>query len=135
MYGPASRSACSRLSAPRDAADQAAAGETVEHGQLFGEAQRVMDRQQVPVDEDLHAGEPLRRRGGHDVRRRHEAVGRRVMLVEPDPVEPELLHQRPRVQVLAVGPHGQLGTEVSLRERIGKLTIHLHMVQVLGVRE
>ena len=74
----------------RDAAgkagDQPALRQAVDHRQLFGEAQRLVQRQQIAVDQQLQILGALRRRGRHQIGAVHQPVRRAVVLVEPDPV-------------------------------------------------
>ena len=81
-----------RPAADDHARDQPAAADHVDHGELLGDAgRRVVERQGVADDGDLHprglAGEDRR----DQVRRRHLAVGVLVVLVDADAVEAELL--------------------------------------------
>ena len=55
------------------------------------------------------------------------------MLVEPDTVEPQLVHQAPSVQVLLIILDGNVGSEVLLGEREGQLTVLFEVVQVFRV--
>ncbi len=104
------------LGAAGDAGDQPPIRQAVQHGQLFGQPQRVVQREQVAVDQDLHAPGALGGGGGHQVRRVHQAEGRGVVLVDPDPVEAEVVHLGPAVQVLGVGLHGRAGIEGAAAE-------------------
>src|SRR5262249_50460432 len=57
------------------------------------------------------------------------------MLVESDPVEAELFHPRPRVEVLPVGLDGQRRPEVLPGKRVGQLAVGLEMVEALRIRQ
>ena len=89
--------------ARREAGDDAPVRHAVEHGELFGEPQRLMQRQEVRVDEELASLGALRRRRSHQVRRVHEPIGRGVMLVEGEPVEAQRVDRLPRVEMFGVG--------------------------------
>ena len=93
----------------RDAAgkagDQPAFRQAVDHRQLLGEAQRLVQRQEIAVDQQLQILGALRRRGGHQIGAVHQPVGRAVVLVEPDPVIAELVEQLPGVEMLLIGAH------------------------------
>ena len=52
------------------------------------------------------------------------------MLVEGDAVEPQLVHQRPSFQVLAVVAHRRFGLEVTLGQWVREL-VSLHRVMEL----
>ena len=101
--------------AAREARDQPAVRQAVEHRQLFGQPQRLMQRQQVAVDQELQLLGALRGRRRHQVRRVHQPVGRAVMLVEADAVIAEPVHLLPRLEMLGVGPHRDVSLEVAVR--------------------
>ena len=64
----------------------------VEHGELLGHAERrVVERQRVADDGDLHSVRLAGEDRGDEVGRRHEAVGVLVVLVDADAVEAQLL--------------------------------------------
>ena len=104
----------------RDAAgetrDQPPVGEAVEHRQFLGEAQRFVQGQEVAVDQQFQAFGALRRGGGHQVGRVHQAVRRGVMLVEADAVVAEAVHFFPGLEVFVVGADGDGGVEMRLAE-------------------
>ena len=119
----------------RDAAgetgDQPAFRQAVEHRQFLGEAQRLMHRQQVAVDQQLQALGALRRRGGHQIGAVHQPVRRAVVLVEADPVIAKAVERLPGVEMLLIGALGRRGIEMALGERVGELGLAaLQMVEI-----
>src|SRR5438309_10567994 len=64
----------------------------IEHRQLLSEAQRVVEREQVAVDQELESLGALSSRGGQEVGRVHEPVRRVVMCVEAYTVVTEQIH-------------------------------------------
>src|SRR5581483_4464381 len=71
--------------AAHEAGDDAAARQIVEHGELFGDVDRVVhQRQRAADDGDLGLAGPSDQIGGDQVRRRHHAVGGLVVLVDSD---------------------------------------------------
>src|SRR5438445_6096564 len=116
-----------------ESGNDAPAGHAVEHRQLLGEAQRVVEREQVAVDQELESLGSLRGRGGQEVGRVHQPVRRGVMLVETDAVVAEPVHGLPGREMLGIGAHGHLGLEVPPWEGPRKLLAVLEMVEVLGV--
>ncbi len=122
----------------RDAAcetgDQPAVGEAVDHRQLLGQPQRVVQGQQVAVDQQLEPLRALRGGGGEEVGRVHQAVGRGVVLVEADAVKAEPIHLLPGGEMLRVRAHRDLGIEVALFQRPGQLACAiLEVIQMLPV--
>ncbi len=99
-----------------DPGDQPPVGEAVEHGQLLGQPQRLVQRQEVAVDQQLHPLSALRRSGHQQVRRVHQAIGRGVVLVHPHAVEAQPLHLGPGVQMLPIGLDRRLRLEVAGEE-------------------
>ena len=76
-----------RAQAAAEAHVEASAGQIVEHRRLFGDEQRMPERQDVD-----HAGEPdvarrLRGRGDQQIGRRHRSGRLEMMLEEPDLVD------------------------------------------------
>src|SRR5262249_62183535 len=57
----------------------------VEHRQLFGQAERVVERQQIAVDEELEPPSPLGGGGRQEIRRVHEAYGEVWCSLNPTP--------------------------------------------------
>ena len=124
-----------------EAADQPPAGDGVDHRMLFGERQRMVAQAEGAAhDGDLGVlGAPRQARGGDD-RRRHQAIGRLVMLVHHDAVEAELVAQLQLVEiaviervalgriVLAVG-QGHPIALVAVHHRIGQALIG-HQVEI-----
>ena len=107
----------------------------IEHRQLFGQPQRLVQRQEIAVNQQLEVLGPLRRRGRQQVRRIHQPIGRAVVLVEPDAVIAEPVELLPGLEVLGVGAHRHLRPEESLRQRPWQLALAiLEVLQVLAVR-
>jgi hypothetical protein len=79
-----------------------AAAQLVEHGDVLGEAQRVLERAEQDRGADPHRRRPLRDRGQHREDRRQVAVAGDVVLGEPDRLVAELFRPRDLVEVLAV---------------------------------
>jgi hypothetical protein len=111
----------SRGNAAGEARDDAPVAQAIEHGDLLGEPQRLVQRQQVAVDQQLQPLGALRRRRGHQVGRVHQPVGRAVMLVEADAVVAQAIERLPRLEMLGVGLRRDLRLEVLRRQRIGQL--------------
>ena len=73
--------------ADRKAGDQPAAGDAVDHGELFCDAgRRIVQCQRVAHHADRGVGGAARQRRGDQVRRRHQSVAVRVVLVDADRV-------------------------------------------------
>ena len=97
-----------------EAGDEAAAGDHVDHGQLFGQADRVVgQRQRVAEQDDL---DPLGRASedrSPDVALGLHAEGRVVVLVEHDPVDADFFGQlvlgQPVVVELRTGDWVEVG--------------------------
>ena len=121
--------------AARDAGDQAAVRQAIDHGEFFRQPQRVMQRDKIAVDQELQFLGALRRRRGHQVRRIHQAVGRGVMLVKADAVIAELVEFFPRIEMLRIGLGGFLRIEMRLAERVGQRRAGLQLVEVDAVRQ
>src|SRR5712671_1081003 len=79
-------------------------GHAVEHRQLLGEAQRLVQRQEIAVDQQFEPFGALRRRGCQQVGRVHQPVGRAVVLVEPDAVIAQPVELLPSLEMLGIGP-------------------------------
>ena len=92
-----------------------------------------MQRQQVAVDQKLEVPGALRRRGGHEVRRVHEAVRRGMMLVEAHAVVAELVHLLPGRQMLGIGADGDVRLEEFLAQRIGQFRADLHVLEAFAI--
>ncbi len=86
-----------------DAEVEPPAREIVERGRLGGEAQRVVEGQDVDVVAEAHARGALERGRDHQVWTREQRVVGEVMLGEPAFAEAERFGQRDLVQHLAVG--------------------------------
>ena len=84
----------------------------VEHRQLFGQSQRLVQWQQIAVDQQFEVFGALRRRGGQQIGRVHQPIGRAVMLVEPDPVIAEPVELLPGVEMLGIGARRDLRLEM-----------------------
>ncbi len=73
------------------ARDEPAAGDAVEHRELLGDARRrVVERERVAHHDDRGVARAPREARGDQVRRGHQAVGVRVVLVHADAVEADL---------------------------------------------
>ncbi len=101
-----------------EAGDQPAVRQAVEHRQLFRQAQRLVQRQQVAVDQQFHPLGALRGRRGHQVGRVHQPVRRAMVLVEAKPVVAEAVDLFPGVEVFGVGADGDVGPEVLRGQRV-----------------
>ena len=102
---------------PRDeAGDDPAAGVAVQHGDLLGHADGVVDGDDVAEDGNLGLPGHLGDDGGVEVDRRLSAPVGGVVLVGHDAVEPHLVGQGVLVVVLVVQDVGLVRVE----ERVGK---------------
>ena len=119
--------------ADREAGDQAAPAEEVDHRELLGDPhRRVVERDRVAE----HGDRRLRRAVGEDrgdqVRRRHQPVAVVVVLVDADRVEPALLGPHELIDVGVVG----LGEDVAIEQ--GRVDVDPHaavlLVEVLRQR-
>jgi hypothetical protein len=108
-------------------------GHAVEHRQLLGEAQRLVQRQEIAVDQQFEPFGALRRGGGQEVRRVHQAVRRAVMLVEPDAVIAQAVELFPGLEVLGIGARGDLGLEVFLWQWVGQFVVDLQVLELLTI--
>ena len=107
-----------RADAAHESRDDAAARDDVEHGNLLGDAQRVLaERQPVAEDRDLRSGSPAHEHRRHHVGARHRAVAVLVMLVDAEPVPAELLRVLELVEVLVVERVADRGVVVAVRQR------------------
>ena len=109
-----------RLDAEADdhAGDHPPARHDVEHGDLLGHAQRVVvERERAAEHEDLHAARHLGERGGHDVGRRHQAVGVLVVLVDADDIEAQPFGRHQLVEVVRIERPPALGIEQRVGQR------------------
>src|SRR5262245_5980970 len=87
----------------RESRDDAAAGQAIQHRESFGQPNRiVVERGQIAENRDLDATGALTERRRDEIRRRHQPVRFRVVLVDPDRVEPVFLVQDHLVEVLGV---------------------------------
>ena len=67
--------------------DNATSADNVEHGNLFGDTQRVIvQRQSIAHYADFRTLHALGEYGGHEIRRRHGTIGILMMLVDNDTV-------------------------------------------------
>ena len=117
------------------AGNQPPIGHAVEHRQLLGKPQRLVQRQEIAVDQQFEPLGALRRRGGQQVRRVHQAVGRAVVLVEPHPVIPQAVELFPGLEVLGIGPRGDFGLEIFLGQRVGQLVVDLQVLELFAVSQ
>ena len=89
--------------AHREAGDQPAARDAVDHGELLRHARRrVIEREAVAEHADRRAGGAPRQRRGDQVRRRHQAVAVGMMLVAADRIEAALRRVFELVEELVV---------------------------------
>ena len=107
--------------AAREAGDQPAVRQAVEHRQLLGQPQRLVQRQQIAVDQELQLLGALRGGRRHQVGRIHQPVGRAMMLVEADAVIAQAVHLLPGIEMLGVGADRHVGLEMPLAQGIGQL--------------
>ena len=90
--------------------DQTAARDAVDHGQFFGETQRIIDHWQgISQHDDLGTSGDFRQYGPGNIDRRLHAEGRRVMLINHDAVKARLVCHLILVVVAVVQLTGQLG--------------------------
>ena len=86
-----------------EAGDDASARDDVEHGDLLGDAQRVLaQRQPVAEDGDARSRGAAHQHGGHHVGARHRAVAVLVVLVDADAVPAQRLGVLELVEILVV---------------------------------
>ena len=94
------------------------AGHDIEHGDFFGDPQRVIaERQAVADHRYLHSRGSAGQHGGHNVRRRHGAVGVLVVLVDAHTLEPQLFGIFELVQISIIDRMPLFGIVVFIRER------------------
>src|SRR5664279_5059206 len=58
-----------------------------------------------------------------------------MMLVEADAVITEPIHFLPGIEMFGVGPNGDVGLEISVRQRVGEFAANLEMVELFAVSE
>ncbi len=116
-----------------EARQDAAPGHEVGHRQLFGDTERIVHRQQIAEYEELELLRTLRGGGRHHVRRIHEAMHRRMMLVEADAVESQPVHFLPRLEMLLKGARAHLRIEISPRQRIGDVAAGFELVELPAI--
>ena len=121
--------------APDDSGDEAALGEAVHHGDFFGKAQRVLDGEDVAVNQELHATGALGCGGGHEVGGVHQAIGGGVVFVEGNAVVAKLIHEGPSFQVFPIIADRCFGPEVTLGQGIGKLVSLQDVVHLDGIAD
>ena len=107
--------------AAREAGDQPAVRQAIEHRQLFGQPQRLVQRQQIAVDQEFQPLGALRGGRRHQVGRIHQPIGRAMMLVEADAVIAQPVHLFPGIEMLGVGADRDVRLEMPLAQRIGQL--------------
>ena len=115
--------------------DQPPVGQAVEHRQFFRQAQRLVQRQQVAVDQQSYPLGALCGGGRHQVGRVHQAVRRAMVLVEAETVVAESIDFLPGIEVLGIGAHRHIGPEVPRGQRIRQLVADLQVVQMFAVGE
>jgi hypothetical protein len=92
-----------------------------------------VQRQEIAVDQQFESLGALRRRGGQQVRRVHQAIGRAVVLVEPHAVIPQMIELFPGLEVLGIGPRGDVGLKVFLWQRVGQLVVDFQVLELLTI--
>ena len=112
-----------------------ALGEAVHHGDFFGEAQGVLDGEDVAINQELHATGALGCGGCHEVGRVHQAIGGGVVLVEGYAVVAKLVHEGPCFQVFPIIAYCCLGPEVTLGQGVGKLVALHNIVELDGIAD
>jgi hypothetical protein len=105
------------------AGNQPAIGNAVQHRQLFGQSQRLVQWQQVAVDQQLQPLGALRRCSRQQVRRVHQSVRRAMVLIEPDAVIAEPVEFLPRLEMFDIGARGDLRVAVFLRQFVGDFQV------------
>jgi hypothetical protein len=94
-------------SADREAADQASAGYAVDHCHFLRDAgRRVVEGDGLAEQQDGRVACAAREGRRHQLRRRHQAVGVLVMLVDAEAVEAEIAGVFQEIQVVVVDPVG-----------------------------
>jgi hypothetical protein len=121
--------------AAREARHNAPAREVVGHRQLLGDAQRIVQRQQVAEDEELQLFRALRACRRHHVRRVHQPVRGGVVLVQTDAVIAEPVHLLPDGEVLLVGARRDFRVEIRAAQRKRHMTAGLELVEVTVERQ
>ena len=107
-----------RAAADDHAGDQASAADVVDDRELLGDARRrVVERERVADDRDLHALRLARERRRHEVGRRHQAVRVLVVLVDAHAVEAELFGVHELVEVAVVELRADGGVVQRVRAR------------------
>ena len=94
------------------AGDDAAASHRVQHRELFGDSDRIEDRDVGAEQGDLRIPHPLSERTGHDHRVRGQGHGREVVLGDGDPVEADLVGELELLETelhRALGRFGRIG--------------------------
>ena len=98
--------------ADREAGDEPAARDAVDHGELFGyPRRRIVEREAVAEHADRRVRGAPRQRRGDQVWRRHQAVAVGMMLVAADRVEAALGRMLELVEELVVHVMRALGVE------------------------
>ena len=91
--------------ADREAGDEAATADAVQHGELLGDPdRRVVEGDRVADDADRRVAGAAGQPGGDEVGARHDAVAVLVVFVDADPVEAELVGVLEQIHVRVV--HG-----------------------------
>jgi hypothetical protein len=117
------------------AGNQPSIRHAVEHRQLFGQPQRLVQWQQIAVDQQFEPFGALRRRGRQQVWRVHQPIGRAVMLVEPDAVIAQAVELFPGFEMLCIGACRYLRLEKLLGQRIWQLVVDFQMIELLAIRQ
>jgi hypothetical protein len=58
-----------------------------------------------------------------------------MMFIKAHTIKADLVHQRPRFQVLLIGTGGNLRTKVTFRQGPGQFLTFLEMIQMFGIGE
>ena len=103
--------------------------------ELLGDAQRIVQRQQVAEDEELELLGALRAGRRHHVGRVHQPVRRGVVLVQPDAVVAEPVHLLPHGEMLLVGARRDLRLEIGARQRKRHVPAGLELVEMAVERQ
>ena len=82
----------------------------VEHGKLFGDLERnIVERQAIAQHHDTGLCDPLRKRGGDQIGRGHNAIGVLVMLIDDHPVETQRIGIGELIDILLIDLRAALG--------------------------
>ena len=117
--------------ATHKARDEAALGDVVNHGELFGHGHRVVQQRQGPTqNRDLDILGATRQRTGHDAGLRHQSIGVLVVLVDAHAVKAELVCVFELVKVAVVELGAFFRIVVAVGQRDPGRVVGLVVVQV-----